>query len=115
MGGLSKKQVSRQYKLIIIEMSKERLLYFKDTGGEGKFICNACGHTEYIICYMHGFTLRNAGYQCQECCRFTSIVSEEGEEVVLKCDCGGDLSMVKPIFCPVCRSKNVSYRLMVIS
>lgn len=94
-------------------MSKERLLYFDGTSGEGKILCNRCGHSEDIISFLHGFftTRRNAGYQCQLCGKFRSIVSEEGDQVILKCDCGGDLSRGKPIFCPECKSKDVSFIL----
>lgn len=94
-------------------MSKERLLYFDHTNGKGKILCNQCGHLEDIISFIHGLqeTGSLSGYQCQSCGRFHRLTDQQELLTDKKCDCGGDLSRDKPVFCPKCVSKDVSFIL----
>ena len=92
-------------------MNNERLLYYDMTCGEGKIYCNQCGYSENIISFLHGFTDSKTGYQCQSCGKFHTIVSNGDNPGMMKCSCGGELDREKPLFCPVCKSRIVSFQL----
>ncbi len=49
------------------------------------------------------------GQQCQKCGKFV-VVEFPVNPNMMKCDCGGELSREASVFCPECKSKNVSYR-----
>jgi hypothetical protein len=88
-------------------------LHFFFCGGAGLITCGDCGFNEKIVGFLHGLddgegTL--TGYQCQQCGRFHELNSTLTIPEGKKCECGGDLSRDKPLFCPSCKSKKVSYR-----
>jgi len=71
---------------------------------------------ENIISLLHGVDDWNrVGYQCQKCGKFQVIENDLHIYETKKCDCGGDLEREKPIFCPICKSKKLSYNLMYIT
>lgn len=89
-------------------------IYFKDAQGGGTIKCHGCGFNEEIVSHSHGsdeprpFT---RGYQCQRCGKFHKI-QYLGNRLItpyLKCSCGGELSNIKPIFCPKCKARDVYF------
>lgn len=89
---------------------------FSYMGGAGSIRCVDCGFGQRIISFTHGYTESgerccNVGRQCLTCGRFVSIYGE-GEPARFastKCECGGQTSRDHVLFCPQCRSKNLSY------
>lgn len=89
-------------------------IYFRDAHGEGIVKCHGCGFKEEIV----GFSVNHdvshplvRGYQCQKCGKFHRIrfLGSRIMTPFLKCSCGGELSNVNPIFCPWCKTRDVSF------
>jgi hypothetical protein len=87
-------------------------VYFNDSQGSGTIKCHGCGFREDIVSYIHGarrpFT---RGFQCQKCGKFhqIQIIGSKTITPYLKCACGGELSNIRPLFCPRCRARDVYY------
>lgn len=81
-------------------------LKFDAINGYGLLFCNACKHSEKITAFTHGLDEHEDGAQCQSCGSFHAISSKSHET---NCKCGGLLSREHAIFCPKCRSGNLTY------
>lgn len=95
-------------------------LRFRQMGGAGNLYCQKCGYEEHIISFLHSFptgpgTWHESGYQCQVCGKITSIEKNLWMKELPKCECGGELSRDEGLFCPVCRSYKVKYKLKIIT
>lgn len=106
-----KKEREEKKKAIIENRS---FLYFKNTHGGGVIRCHGCGFTQEITCFTHGFDDPcpfSEGNQCQSCGKIQTI-DFLGNKIVSpeKCSCGGKLSRKEPIFCPICKARDVSYQ-----
>jgi len=98
----------------------EGLWFQYSMGGRGDLSCNDCSYSEEVTSFIHGISSSSTGFQCQACGRFAAIESggpEQANEDAkrLVCDCGGPLEREKVVFCPSCRSKNLTYDLRVIT
>jgi hypothetical protein len=93
-------------------------LFFKWMGGRGAVRCNACGYEEKVTCFLHwlGPTGKDTqtGFQCQSCGKFHSVENADLTTQV-RCSCGGELSRDKTVFCPQCKSRDVSYQPHIIT
>lgn len=97
------------------ELNDSRLYYWK-MGGAGTIMCKDCDFKQDIVSFLHGVDDWNrTGYQCQQCGKFLEIKNKLHLSVVKKCDCGGDLNRKKPIFCPKCKTNNVTYDIRYIT
>jgi hypothetical protein len=95
-------------------------IWFHYMGGHGVITCKDCDHSEEVTSFIHGVNISSAGFQCQTCGKLSSIRAvgpERGDErkESLKCNCGGQLKRDKVIFCPTCKSKNLSYQMQYIT
>lgn len=115
-----KHEYKKQKKLERVQKMKDVItnksfLYFKDIFGGGIIRCHGCGFKEEINCSTHGFSHIGDfynGYQCQSCGKFHIITSYGNEKPKINnCSCGGKLSRENPIFCPKCKTTDVSYLL----
>jgi hypothetical protein len=98
----------------------EGLWFQYSMGGRGDLRCIDCNHSEEVTSFIHGIYESVTGFQCQTCGRFAAIESggpghAKGYAKALVCDCGGALDREKVVFCPSCRSKNLTYDLQVIT
>jgi ribosomal protein S27E len=98
----------------------EGLWFQYSMGGGGDLSCNDCSYSEEVTSFIHGISSSSTGFQCQACGRFAAIESGGPGQVneyarKLVCDCGGPLEREKVVFCPNCRSKNLTYDLRVIT
>ncbi len=98
----------------------EGLWFQYSMGGRGELSCNDCSYNEEVTSFIHGISSSSTGFQCQACGRFAAIESGGPGQVneyarKLVCDCGGPLEREKVVFCPNCRSKNLTYDLRVIT
>ncbi len=88
-------------------------VYFKGISGGGIIKCNGCGYTEEIVAFTHGFgdpCPYTKGYQCQSCGKFDTIRFLGNERTSPdKCSCGEKLSNEKPLFCPQCKARDITY------
>lgn len=94
--------------------------FFQYLGGCGSITCIDCKHNESITSFTHGRQSSTAGFQCQSCGCFAAIQSGGPGETrnyksSLICECGGRFEREKVLFCPECRSKNLSYDLEFIT
>lgn len=81
-------------------------LSFNSINGYGPVTCKVCGHTENITAFTHGVKEHEEGAQCQTCGTFHTIPHNSDK---CKCECGGMLSRERPIFCPTCKSRHMTY------
>jgi ribosomal protein S27E len=102
------------------ERHAEGLWFQYSMSGRGDLRCNDCSYSEEVTSFIHGISSSSTGFQCQACGRFAAIDSggpghtnEYAKSLV--CDCGGPLDREKVVFCPNCRSKNLTYDLQVIT
>jgi hypothetical protein len=99
---------------------KSKGLWFSYMGGHGKITCKDCDHSEEVTSFIHGINSSSSGFQCQSCGKFSSIKSggpgkaNQYEESLI-CSCGGILERDKVLFCPSCKSQNLSYLTMYIT
>ena len=89
-------------------------------GGAGTLHCNVCGYEEKIISFLHGFddgpdSWHECGYQCQDCGKIISIERNLSLKKIPTCDCGGEMSREEPLFCPVCKSFSLEYKMRIIT
>ena len=102
------------------EKHAEGLWFQYSMGGRGDLNCNECSYSEEVTSLIHGISSSMTGFQCQACGRFAAIESGgpgQANEYAkrLVCGCGGALDREKGVFCPNCRSKNLTYDLRVIT
>ena len=96
-------------------------LWFRyNMGGCGTITCNDCRHSEEVTSFIHGIDSSVAGFQCQNCGKLHCVNSggrgrANQYERSLVCDCGGPLDRDKLLFCPSCKSKNLSYFMQYIT
>ena len=109
---------------------------FQYMGGHGTLSCNQCNFSESLTSFIHGIDSSRTGYQCQACGKFASrirtqrlrrsndeiqeaqeILNESGSayEASLICECGGKLNREQILFCPDCKSKDMSYSMEYIT
>jgi len=99
---------------------KSKGLWFSYMGGHGKITCKDCDHSEEVTSFIHGINSSSTGFQCQGCGKFSSIKSggpgkaNQYEESLI-CSCDGVLERDKILFCPTCKSHNLSYLTMYIT
>jgi len=94
------------------------LSFIYGMGGKGKLYCKNCFHQEEVVSFLHGFgedPWSSTGYQCQSCGKFHAIEYDHKLAKLPDCECGGELSREKIVFCPVCRSNNVEYKCIMIT
>lgn len=101
-------------------VEKSKGLWFSYLGGHGLLRCNDCDHKEEVTSFIHGIDSSSSGFQCQECGKFEKIGSggpghASEYKRSLTCECGGDLKRDKMLFCPDCKSQNLSYRTLIIT
>ena len=95
-------------------------LWFSYMGGHGTVSCKDCEHIEEVTSFIHGINSSTTGFQCQGCGKFAAIGSggpgraNEYEES-LDCECGQSFERDKAIFCPNCKSMNLSYQTLYIT
>ena len=93
---------------------KDPRLYFFKMGGVGVLKCQSCGLMQEVISHVHNHAieLENSwsckGCQCMDCGKYTTLSSDESRDKV--CECGGELSREKPVFCSRCKSYELKYR-----
>jgi len=103
-----------------LEDERAEGIWFHYMGGNGTITCKDCDHSEEVTSFIHGIKSSNSGFQCQGCGKLSSIRAggpgraDEYEES-LECECGGALKRDKVIFCPSCKSKNLSYQMQYIT
>ena len=95
-------------------------LWFSYMGGHGKITCKDCDHSEEVTSFIHGINSSSSGFQCQGCGKLSSIKSggpgrANQYEESLQCSCGSNLERDKVIFCPSCKSLNLSYQTLYIT
>jgi hypothetical protein len=95
-------------------------LWYSQMGGCGTITCKDCKHSEDITSFIHGIDSSVSGFQCQQCGKFHGVnAGGRGRanqyERALVCDCGGPLQRDKVLFCPSCKSQNLSYDLREIT
>jgi len=94
---------------------------FKNIGsGAGKFYCLNCDYDENIVSFIHGFNEEDCkdsetGYQCQSCGKFHALTQCKINQKLLTCECGGNLERNKSLFCPRCKSKNITFETKYIT
>ena len=99
---------------------KSKGLWFSYMGGHGKITCKDCDHSEEMTSFTHGIDSSTSGFQCQKCGKISSIhgggrgQANEYEQSLV-CECGGSLERSKVLFCPDCKSKNLSYQMKYIT
>jgi hypothetical protein len=113
-----KEAVDEMKSLINGESWDDGKLRFQNMGGKGNLNCQNCFHTEEVVSFLHGFGAdpwTNNGYQCQNCGKFYAIEYDRKLAKLPSCDCGGELSRDKPIFCPKCISFKVNYHCTLMT
>ena len=116
--------------------SRSEGIKFQYLGGHGTLSCNQCNFSESLTSFIHGIDSSRTGYQCQACGKFASririqrhrrskveiqeaqeIRNESGSayEASLICECGGKLNREQILFCPDCKSKDMSYSMEYIT
>jgi hypothetical protein len=92
----------------------KNFFYFSRGSGAGIIICDDCGNNYNIICFTHGGSSHFCAtqtFQCQKCGKLVNHTSEGELSTPNNCECGGEMSREEPVFCPICKSKNVQYRM----
>ncbi len=97
---------------------QNNLLYFNYIPGAGKLTCNKCHFHSEIIGFLHGedeIGIKTTGFQCQNCGMFKSITDNIVNPKNTICNCGGTFKRDNPIFCPKCKSENITYIMKIIT
>ena len=105
-------------KEIVKHIDKDNRLYFCKMAGAGKIKCNVCDYEAEIISFLHGHGSNkwsNTGFQCQKCGKFHHIKNDLNNSRGKKCECGGNLEREKPLFCPKCKTMEMSYDFSYIT
>ena len=118
--GIMKAQRKAKEEDQAFEDKRTQGLWFHYLGGYGSITCNDCMHNESITSFTHGRDSSTSGFQCQACGKFAAINSGgPGKATEYKssliCECGGKFEREKVLFCPECRSKNLSYDMEFIT
>jgi hypothetical protein len=118
--GIMKAQRKAEEEDQSFEDEREQGLWFHYLGGYGSITCKDCMHNESITSFTHGRDSSTAGFQCQACGKFAAINSggprkAKEYQSSLICECGGKFEREKVLFCPECRSKNLSYDMEFIT
>ena len=118
--GIMKAQKNTKEQDQVFEDERAQGLWFHYLGGYGAISCKDCMHSESITSFTHGRDSSTAGFQCQSCGKFAAIRSggpgkAEEYQSSLNCECGGKFEREKVLFCPECRSKNLSYDMEFIT
>lgn len=121
ISGILKEQKQRASRIKEFHDRLAEGLWFQySMGGRGNLRCIDCNHSEEVTSFIHGMYESVTGFQCQACGRFAAIESggpghanEYASSLV--CVCGGPLDREKVVFCPNCRSRNLTYELGVIT
>ena len=118
--GIMKAQRKAREEDQAFEDKRAQGLWLHYLGGYGSLSCNDCMHNESITSFTHGRDSSTAGFQCQACGSFAAIQSGgPGKATEYKssliCECGGKFEREKVLFCPECRSKNLSYDMEFIT
>ena len=101
-------------------LANKTFVFFRDSRGGGTIRCHGCGYRQGIVSFTNGrdyirpFT---RGFQCQKCGKFHQV-QFLGHRLItpfLRCSCGGELSNIKPIFCPKCKARDVHYVLKFVT
>jgi hypothetical protein len=116
--------------------SQSEGIKFQYLGGHGTLSCNQCNFSESLTSFIHGIDSSRTGYQCQACGKFASRIRtqrhrrsndeiQEANEIHFKhdssyeasliCECGGKLNRELILFCPDCKSKDMSYSMEYIT
>ena len=95
-------------------------LKFQYMGGHGKLSCNDCDFQQSQTSFIHGISTSRTGYQCQACGKLTSNTRTQNytqatNRAALLCECGGKLERDQVLFCPDCKSTNLSYSMEYIT
>ncbi|MFU8818004.1 MAG: hypothetical protein ACNA7W_21860 [Pseudomonadales bacterium] len=97
-------------------------LEFQRMGGAGEIQCGDCGYRQEITSFTHGCTVdgtpcSTSGYQCQACGKFHGVFEQGGvlTESAPRCECGGELSRNRFLFCPKCKSRKLKYEMSYIT
>ena len=120
IGGIVKAKRQKREESQALEDKISQGLWFHYLGGYGAISCHDCSHGESITSFTHGRDSSTAGFQCQGCSKFASIHSsghemEDEYKSRFICECGGKLEREKVLFCPKCKSKNLSYEMEFIT
>lgn len=102
------------------EDSPNQGLKFQHMGGHGTISCNDCDFQQSQTSFIHGISSSRSGYQCQVCGKLTTKTctqsdTKESKRAALVCECGGELSRDHVLFCPDCKSTNLSYSMEYIT
>ena len=97
---------------------KDPRLYFFKMPGVGVLECNSCGLMQEVISSFHavdedGNSFGRSARQCMSCGKYTTLSSDEPRDKV--CECGGELSHEKPVFCTRCKSYELKYTMDYIN
>ncbi len=102
------------------EINAGGLWFQYNMGGCGTVICQDCKHSESVTSFIHGINSSRTGFQCQACGKLEGIESggpgranEYARSLI--CDCGGAFERDKVVFCPTCKSKNMTYHMEFIT
>ena len=101
-------------------MKTERGIRFHHMGGVGTIHCKECAFSiESVISFIHGKTPEGVascctGYQCLDCGEIKGI-GNPSVCGVPPCECGGGLSRDHLLFCPQCKSTDLSYKMKYIT
>ena len=101
-------------------LANKSFVFFRDSRGGGTIRCHGCGFRQGIVSftlgrdYIRPFT---RGFQCQKCGKFHQVQFLGSRLITpfLRCSCGGELSNIKPIFCPKCKARDVHYVLEYVT
>ena len=99
----------------LYNLMDDNLLYYRRMGGAGVVKCNNCNYSQEIISFLHGIEWCSSGFQCQKCGKFHEIECDMENSKGKLCECGGDLSREKPLFCPICKKANMTYMMSYIT
>jgi len=116
-GNYKKKVIEKQH----TAKAKDTRLYFhSNISGVGILTCKTCSHSEKITSAVHGYTDEDepwslCSYQCQGCGKFHKVSNEMEKAGSVLCECGGELTREKPVFCPQCKTFELSYKMSYIT
>ena len=102
------------------EINAGGLWFQYNMGGCGTVTCQDCKHSESVTSFIHGINSSRTGFQCQACGKLEGIESGGPGRAndyarSLICECGGAFERDKVVFCPTCKSKNMTYHMEFIT
>jgi hypothetical protein len=102
------------------EINAGGLWFQYNMGGCGTVTCHDCKYSESVTSFIHGINSSRTGFQCQACGKLEGIESggpgranEYARSLI--CECGGAFERDKVVFCPTCKSKNMTYHMEFIT